>query len=168
MKRSEREKKKQEFTMKNMYFNRFMLIRYATALFFFSNLYWAIFALGTRSVLALIPVFLLILSIPVLFEHVNLYGNHTNLLPATKRYYLLQVIMNLVSLALIPSSIFGQVFSFVKNTQEARIFTASILALGILIGALILLKLKKISLNEDRQFIRIKRYEEIMTTRGVM
>ncbi|WEV45242.1 hypothetical protein OZX60_00320 [Streptococcaceae bacterium ESL0687] len=168
MERSERQKKKQEFAMKNMYFNRFMLIRYVTALFFFSNLYWAIFALGTRSILAVIPVFLLVLSIPVLFEHVNLYGSHANILPATKRYYLLQVMMNVISLLLVPTPIFSQLFGFMKDTREARIFSSSVLILGILIGALILLRLKKIRLNEDRQFVRIKRYEEIMTTRGVM
>ena len=44
---------------KNMRFNRYLIFRYMTAIFFFINLYWALLSLANWTVMGLVPVFLL-------------------------------------------------------------------------------------------------------------
>ncbi|MGF7427975.1 hypothetical protein ABUK64_09280 [Lactiplantibacillus argentoratensis] len=47
-------------SLTSMYFNRFLVFRYVTAIFFFVNLYWAIVLFGFGSGIGLLPSILLI------------------------------------------------------------------------------------------------------------
>ncbi|HHX70554.1 MAG TPA: hypothetical protein GX708_21190, partial [Gallicola sp.] len=85
------DKKGKELSLKNMYFNRYLIVRYTVALFFFINLYWLLSLLLTKSFMAILPCMLILLLILVIFEHAKLYSNHTNKLPRTKLYFKIQL-----------------------------------------------------------------------------
>ncbi|MFU1790910.1 hypothetical protein ACM3BL_06760 [Mammaliicoccus sciuri] len=59
------EKNRRETSLKAMYFNRFLLVRYMSALFFFSNLYWFFTLVISRSLALILP---LVLMIVILIE----------------------------------------------------------------------------------------------------
>ena len=54
---------KKKMSLKVMAYNRFLMIRYTTALFFFSNLYWLVFLLYQKSSGFMIPLLLLVTSL---------------------------------------------------------------------------------------------------------
>ena len=49
------QKSREETSLKTMYFNRFLLIRYITAILFFSNLYWFSALLISNKVATVVP-----------------------------------------------------------------------------------------------------------------
>lgn len=53
---------KKEYANKSMRFNRFLLFRYMTAIFFFVNLYWTLLSLSQWTWAGLIPIALLIVD----------------------------------------------------------------------------------------------------------
>ena len=44
-----------KISLTNLYFNRFLAVRYITAFFLFINLYWAVFLLGSLSIASVLP-----------------------------------------------------------------------------------------------------------------
>ncbi|MCO5510028.1 hypothetical protein [Enterococcus hirae] len=72
---------KKQFSLKIMYFNRYLVIRYLTAFFFFINLNWLVLLLIARSSAWLLPLSLLALIVPAIGEQVILYRTHTNRAP---------------------------------------------------------------------------------------
>lgn len=148
--------------LKNMYYNRYLLVRYLTAGFFFVNLYWLLFLLLAHSKLIVIPFSLLVFLVLVAAEQVKLYSTHTNNTRMTKLYYWLQLLVNLVLLLFVLSSQFSELFPFMANTQKA----GQLLSVGLIIGSLlcliILRRLRLIRHDQDRHFARIKRYEKTL------
>lgn len=149
-----------EFSLKTFKFNRFMLIRYSLALFFFSNIYWIMY-LGPKIFPTVIPLLLILWSLVTIAEHVKLFSNHSNQLPNTQRYFTIQLIVNI---ALIPLSIneqmFVKFFPFMQTNNTAKIIMFSIIGLGIIISLIILHRIKQIKWNRDKAFIRIQNYEK--------
>ncbi|MEB8091474.1 hypothetical protein [Mammaliicoccus lentus] len=72
------EKNRKETSIKSMYFNRYLLVRYASALFFFSNLYWFFYLITSRSWTFVIPLLMMIIILISVAEQVKMYGNHSN------------------------------------------------------------------------------------------
>ncbi len=66
------DKNRQALSLQSMRFNRFLGIRYLTAVFFFANLWWAIIASNLWS--KWLPVGLMVLAIPVIYEQIKLFG----------------------------------------------------------------------------------------------
>lgn len=85
---------KKQFSLKIMYFNRYLVIRYLTAFFFFINLNWLVLLLIARSSAWLLPLSLLGLIVPAIGEQVILYRTHTNRAPWTSNYFKIQGMMN--------------------------------------------------------------------------
>ncbi|MEG3033149.1 MAG: hypothetical protein RR813_08035, partial [Enterococcus sp.] len=65
---------RKKLSLKNMYFNRYLLVRYLSAIFFFSNLYWLIALLLVGSKLFFVPAILIISILPAVFEQEKLYN----------------------------------------------------------------------------------------------
>ncbi|HLR43212.1 MAG TPA: hypothetical protein VK067_08255 [Pseudogracilibacillus sp.] len=164
MKNNERtliEQNRKNLSIKTMYFNRYLLVRYISALFFFTNLYWFISLLLSDSSLYFLPLLLLIVLVISIAEQVKMYGNHTNNAKHTRYCFVILLFTNVVLIA--PtcfSSIFTQFYPFLLNQQKSKILVLAILVIGILLTVLILNRLYKINHNEDTHYERIKKYEE--------
>ncbi|MCQ2010960.1 hypothetical protein NOM01_13170 [Sporolactobacillus sp. STSJ-5] len=149
-------------SLKNMYYNRYLLVRYLTAGFFFVNLYWFLFLLLAHSKFTFIPLSLLVFLVVVAAEQVKLYSTHTNNTPMTRLYYWLQLLINLVLFPLVLSSQSSELFPFMANTQKAGQLLSAILFIGSLLCLVISRRLRLIRCDQDRHFERIKQYEKTL------
>lgn len=155
-------KRHQKMSLTNLYFNRFLAIRYATAFFLFLNLYWAIFLIGSTSIATILPIFLFILGLLTAFEQIKLYRNHSNRLPYANFFYrtLLITCIGLIITLYIP--LYHLFYPFLKNTQYVLNVLTTFLIGNLFIIFLVLFKLNKIKCNEDKHFKRIQAYEKII------
>jgi hypothetical protein len=148
-------------SVKTMYFNRYLLVRYVTALFFFTNLYWLISSLMSDSSLFYIPLIVMIAFVISAAEQVKIYSSHTNDAKYTKYVFTFQLVINVI--LLLPtyfSSTFTKLYPFLVDQEQSRQIVLGILIIGILFSAMVLKRLDKIKHNEDKHYQRIKEYEE--------
>lgn len=148
---------KRELSITSMYFNRYLIFRYLTALFFFTNLYWLIILAGTHSWGWLLPSGLLVGSVAVMAEQGGKYWHHTNRLKITRSYYVIQAIINF---GLLVTVAFGQMkpfYSFVSQT--GRLELMGLLAVGILLSGLLEYRAHLIEHDQDRYLQHIKQFE---------
>ncbi|WP_294965335.1 hypothetical protein [uncultured Gilliamella sp.] len=150
-----------KISLTNLYFNRFLAIRYSTAFFLFLNLYWAVFLIGSNSFVASLPIVIFVLAILTSFEQIKLYRNHNNYLPYAKLFYQTILISYSIVIILLYTSWFHFFFPFLKDTQEVLNTIMGLLIGCLLIAFLMLKKLKRIQCNADKHFQRICAYEEI-------
>ena len=87
---------RKDLSINSMYFNRYLLIRYLTAGFFFVNLYWFILMLESSGFVKWIPLCLLIVHSGIAIEQVSKYWYRNHQLKITKWGYLIQIVTNLV------------------------------------------------------------------------
>ncbi|MGM0174070.1 hypothetical protein [Enterococcus sp. DIV0800] len=156
------EQDRKQFSLQNMYFNRYLIIRYLTALFFFINLYWLICLLLVNSFGALIPMILLVGFVPVVAEQYHLYRKHQNVALFTKKYFLIQGMTNLCLAIVIFTPFFSNVFPFLKDNQSGRGIILLFIVSGILLCVFVQWRLKQISNNQDKHFYRIQKYEKAL------
>lgn len=157
------EKQRKKQSIKTMYFNRYLLVRYVTALFFFTNLYWFISLVLSDSKLYFIPFVLLLFIVASVVEQVKIYSSPSHHAKFTKYSFMALLATNVICIA--PtcfSSTFALIYPFLINQEESRVFILTILISGILLSAFILKRLHKISLNEDKHYGRIKLYEKVI------
>lgn len=158
----ELQEQQREASQKNMNFNRYLLVRYLTALFFFSNLNWALSLLVTGSKFFLLPVALILFLVGVIVEQVRVYSVHTNELPFTTKFYWIQLVVNVLLMILSFTAFFPTAFPFLADTQQARLAMSGILLVGCLLCVLVLRRLKNISQDKDRHYQKMKDYEKAM------
>lgn len=151
-----------KISFNNLYFNRFLAIRYSTAFFLFLNLYWTIFLLGSLSVTAIFPFILFIMGGFTAFEQIKLYRNHSNRLPYANLFYRALLIIHIISMVAIYTPLYHVFFPFLKHSQDALYMLTVLCVTNLLIVLLILKKLNKIQRNEDKHYQRIRAYEEII------
>ena len=84
------DKSRRELSLTSMYFNRYLLIRYVTAGFFFANLYWFFLSLGTQGAMKWVPFCLTVINAVVAVEQVSKYWRRDSKLPFTKFGYVVQ------------------------------------------------------------------------------
>ena len=149
-------------SLTNLYFNRFLAVRYITAFFLFINLYWAVFLLGSLSIAFALPLVLIVLATLTSFEQIKLYRNHKNHLRYASLFYRIMLIAITVLIISIFTPLFHFFFPFLKNSPEAINIVLGILSVSLFFTILILIKLKKIERNEDKHFKRIQAYQEII------
>ena len=159
--RAQIEENRKKFSVKSMYFNRYLLVRYVSALFFFTNLYWFISLLMSDSSLYIIPLLLMIVLLFSVAEQVKMYSNHTNNAKFTRYSFMIFLFTNVV--LILPtcfSSSFTQLYPFLLNQEKSKILILVILLIGILFSAVILYRLYRIKHDEDKHYERIKQYKE--------
>lgn len=152
----------QKVSLTNLYFNRFLAIRYSTAFFLFFNLYWAVFLGGTLSVAVIFPFALFILGLLTMFEQVRLYRNHDNRLTYANLFYRILLIFCILLLIAVNTPLFHFFFPFFKNTQNVLNIIMIVLTGNLFIIFLILRKIKKIQCNKDKLYQRIQVYQQVI------
>lgn len=140
----------------SMNFNRFLIFRYMTAIFFFINLYWFVILLGSKSLASLLPAGLLLGSGAVMIEQVGKYWKYNHKLPVTRIYYAIQAVFNLlliISVTLGQGSIF---YPFL--TAKSNSWIMGFLFVGIIISALLEYRSYLIEHDRDRYLQHIKQF----------
>lgn len=156
------ELEKKQLSLKNMYFNRYLFVRYLTAFFFFMNMQWMILLLSAKSLGSSLPMVLLLAILPAVGEQVTLYRKHQTNVPWTKRYFLFQGVCNILLIPVLFTSGFTLLYPFMANNNRGQLFVFILIVSGIFVSVFIQYRLKKISLNQDQQYIRIKQYEKAL------
>lgn len=157
---------KKKTAVKNFRYNRYLMLRYLLAGFFFSNLYWGLALLMTSSIFALLPFGLLLLSVPAIAEHVRLYGFASdevkNKLQFHKMYQQIQAAINVfLLLSCITGMSFSKLYPFLTNTIETRLATSSVLLAGIILSLIKLKRIQMIYINQDQHYQAIQRFAEL-------
>ncbi|MFV0255505.1 MAG: hypothetical protein ACK5G7_05205 [Erysipelotrichaceae bacterium] len=142
--------------LKNMYFNRYLMIRYFLAIFIFTNFYWFI---STSNFAKFIPVILLVLGFLCCFEAIKVYGNPYYVGKWTKLYFQLQAIVNMSCLILMWSPIFNFLFPFLNSELLSYIILIVMCFVGLFMAIACIRRLNEINKNEDKNFKFIKQYE---------
>lgn len=156
------ELEKKQLSLKNMYFNRYLFVRYLTAFFFFMNMQWMILLLSAKSLGSSLPMVLLLAILPAVGEQVKLYRKYQTNVPWTKRYFLFQGVCNILLIPVLFTSGFTLLYPFMANNNRGQLFVFILIVSGIFVSVFIQYRLKKISLNQDQQYIRIKQYEKAL------
>lgn len=160
MQKQELNDAKKQTSLKNLYFNRYLIFRYFTAAYFFFNLYWLLGLVLAKQMTWVIPAGLLIFLILVIAEQVKQYRQPQTKLPYAYYYYWVQLTLNLGLLLSLKTPLFVKLYPFIKPT--GRTFLVIVLLLGI--GGCLLLerRLYQIAHNKDRYFAAIKDFEAVI------
>ena len=154
------QKQRQELSLKNTLFNRYLLLRYTLALFFFGNLYWLLIQLTRRSGLMLIPILLLVLIVQACAEQFKLYGKKEVALRRTKRAVKGQILIQALTMLSTLTPWFTRVYPIFADSIEARLFILSLLAIGFGLLYLNLRRIQQINQNTDKAYLRFRQMEK--------
>jgi len=147
---------KRQLSLTSMKFNRFLLFRYVTAIFFFVNLYWLVLLAGLGKLAWLLPAVLLIAASTVMFEQAGKYWHPTNQLPLTKWYYVGQLLVNLFLMVLVVSGQLTLVYPFL--TSRATMWLLIFLAAGMIVSGLLVRRAYLVEHDQDRYLQHIKQF----------
>lgn len=154
------ERNRREHAIKSLYYNRYLLVRYATALALFIYLHWTLqlyMAASSPYILAL-PITLLLFSGLAMWEMAQMYTPNQPLPKITTLFYrgILGVNLLLIIVCLFQgSAVFFPLFHTSVRSLSIIVSAHLLASLGV-IG--ILLRLKRIERQADRQFRRIENY----------
>lgn len=151
-----------------MKYNRYILLRYTIAGFFFANLNWFIFMLPSRSIVMVIPLIMLFLALLPIQELLKLYSQpEGGTLKKTSIYFVAQLVVNgfLISLA-IHSLTFSITFPFMNVNLYGVLGTITVLIVGMTLSLLCLKKIKAIHLNHDRGYKLFLNFKKSMKASG--
>lgn len=149
---------RQELSLTSMYFNRYLLIRYTTAVFFFANLYWFILSFSSGGFIKWWPMILLIVTTAVAIEQVSKYWRRDHKLPVTKTGYFVQLISNFVALVLIVMGYGTKIFPFFGPKGISLMTTVLLIGMG---GCFyILARVHLIETDRDRYLKQIQRFAQ--------
>ncbi|MCH4168386.1 MAG: hypothetical protein LKF42_03960 [Streptococcaceae bacterium] len=153
------ENDRKKMSLQNMYFNRFLLVRYVSALFLFINLYGCLLLGFSRSVGVIVPAILLILGFGVMWEQMKLFSTPKHTAIWTKYFYQLQLAISILMLVFTFTPLYSIFFTFLKDTFQLKIMVTILTIFLALIALGMLYKLKKIENLDDRQYQRIIAYQ---------
>ena len=149
---------KKEQSLSFMYFNRFLMLRYFTAFMFFTNLYWFGMAFASKSWSAILPFFLMIGGIAVTLELTSKLHTKKRAVPISKGYYFAQISVNFGIILISMTPAYALFLPFLNGKGQFYIIVIALI--GILMSVMVLLKIKKIANDQDRQFKVIKMFEK--------
>lgn len=153
---------RREMALKNNAFNRFMLLRYSLAIFFFANLYWFLILLGSRYILLLLPLILLLLMIRACVEQFKLYGSQHSCLLWSKRAFAVQGVAQVVLLIYLGfAAKIELLFPVFANTLTAKSVLIALQLLGFGLVYYNIKRINQIQANKDKYYYRfqtIKKY----------
>ncbi|MBP2057363.1 ABC-type multidrug transport system permease subunit [Lactobacillus colini] len=153
------EAKKHEMSVRSMYFSRYMMIRYFSAAYTFVNLFWLIFALCYKDILASVIALVMMVSIAMaIVEQLSKWHTKSTDMRYTKFFYVLQLVMNVIFAIACYTPVGKAIFPFMTTNDVANIiFTILLLGIG---GCLIILKrISNIQSGRDRYLHAIKTFE---------
>ncbi|HGS3609730.1 TPA: hypothetical protein ACL9CQ_002056, partial [Streptococcus pneumoniae] len=94
------EQQRREMALTNTFFNRYLLLRYSIALFFFGNIYWLLNQFINPSPIIIFPIMLIVFSILATIEQFKLYGNRKEKLGITLMFVRIQMLISIGLLVL--------------------------------------------------------------------
>ena len=150
-------------SLKNMYFTRFLLIRYSAAFLFFFNLLFLMIYLQTRSFWMIVPLIVLAIQFVSIVELTKMYNAPTSDLPWTTYSFIASLVTLLGSLILTQTQLSATLLPFMKNTQENKNVVSLIIIALVCFILFLLKKLTVIKNDKDKQYFRIKKYENLLT-----
>ncbi|HET5523773.1 TPA: hypothetical protein VUS10_000137 [Streptococcus pneumoniae] len=146
------EQQRREMALTNTFFNRYLLLRYSIALFFFGNIYWLLNQFINPSPIIIFPIMLIVFSILATVEQFKLYGNRKEKLGITLMFVRIQMLISIGLLVLTWTSWFKNLFPIFENNQVARLFVFVVLLLGLVLSLLDIRRIKKF-INEQIRLI---------------
>lgn len=156
------EKRRKETGLKSMYFNRFLLIRYITAVMFFTNVYWFISLMISNSIWSLVPGVNLLVIIIATFEQFAMVNAPINDAKKTSFAYKYLLIASILIGMNAFTPLFNKLFPFLNNSIKSSYLILGVNIIGIILCMISIIRLKKIKNCTDKQFKYIKRYEQAM------
>ncbi|GMA69010.1 hypothetical protein GCM10025879_02560 [Leuconostoc litchii] len=154
------ENNRKDMSLKSMQYNRFMLIRYVTALFLFVNLYWALIMKNTPIVF--LPVGLMVIISLTVIEQIKLFGQHTNQLVYSKMFFRIQLLVNMLLIISTPTSLFTLLFRFINDTKSNRLILSILLFIGLVILIIVNKRITLIASNSDKYYVRLLKYQDVI------
>lgn len=158
--KKEIEEKRKLLSLKSMYFNRYLGIRYMTAAFFFINIYWFFLLSFSNSFLRFLPFFIIIFSLSAVWEQMKLYDDHHNNPKISICYYWGIFFLNLILSLCTITPFFKFLYPFLQDTMVSKIIMCGFLLTGTFVSSLMLLELYRIRKNRDSQYERVILYEK--------
>lgn len=158
------ERQRRETALKNTFFNRYLLLRYTIALFFFGNIYWLLNQFIRPSFVIVLPVTLIVLAILATVEQFRLYGKRDERLKVTQMFVRSQAVIQVGLLVLTWTSLFTTLFPIFENNQAARLFVFVILLLGLGLCLLNLKRIQEIYERKDKAYQRFIQLEKSSIT----
>jgi len=146
-----------QLKLKSMHFNRYLIFRYITAIFFFVNLYWCVLSFSNVNLSIILPLTLLIVDLAIIIEQTAKYWYPSTNLLMTKIGYIVQISANLLGIITI---VLGQqqlLFSFINDQGRGLLLT--VLALGCLIGLFVEWRIWQIEQNKDAYLKHMEIFE---------
>lgn len=153
------EEAKNLLTLKSMYFNRYLMVRYALALFLFSNFYWMLFL--QKSVLVALPLAMLIFCLYPCYENFKCYGQARPSMRWTRIFFMCQCVVNMFVIVSVFTPLFKTILPVLTDTTISRVFASSVAFIGWFIDLACLRRFRDIKNNEDKQFKRIIEFERV-------
>ncbi|KRO16212.1 hypothetical protein [Lacticaseibacillus saniviri] len=147
---------RKELSINSMYFNRYLLIRYLTAGFFFVNLYWAVLMVNTTGLIKWLPVLLLIVNGAIAVEQVGKYWYRSHDAPVTKWGYWIQFLANIGILMGLATGQATTLFPFFATKGVSYAVIATII--GLLFSLLIERRVWLIAHDRDTYYQRIQAF----------
>ena len=108
----------------------------------------------------IVPLLLILAQLPAIWEQIKLYSTPVSIVKFTQGYFILETFVFIVTAIIATTPIFHRVFLFLTPTTEIRIGLAISAGLFVLICLAILSKIKRISMNKDKQYQRLQNYEQ--------
>lgn len=156
-------KAREKMAIKNMRFNRYILLRYSLALFFFANLNWLVFMLPARNLAMLLPIAMLLLAIFPIQEFIKLYSKFDQVhLSKTRLYFRSQLVLNSVLVIVsLHNGFYSFAFPFLNANAYGTVGLIGVLTLGAVISGLCLGKLNAIASNKDRGYKLFNNFDKV-------
>lgn len=155
-KKASQPKNNKHFSAKAVKFNRFLLLRYSLALFFFVNLNWLLTLYLSNQATAFLPLLLLIGLAICLYEQLKVYNKSqepVEQLTVTKGYLIAQGIGNVFLIGAVwMMNGMQYFFPFLHDTLQTRSVMTAILAVGIGLALWNVKRLERISQNKDKYY----------------
>ncbi|MCF0259231.1 MAG: hypothetical protein HUJ54_05170 [Erysipelotrichaceae bacterium] len=150
-------RERQKASMKSMYFNRFLMVRYMLALFFFSNFFWTLFSWGNP--IGYFGAFMTAFGLLPMYETFKMYGQTKPVYKFTKLYFWVQWVTTMIMMVLCFTSC-KFIFPFLNMDNSASRPTAFVIsAIGFVCATLVVRRLNQIDKGTDKQYKRIQYFE---------
>lgn len=148
---------KQEMTLKNNLFSRYMIFRYSLALLFFANIYWIMILSYRFNFIIILPIIELCLLIGAIAEQFTLYGKMKAVLKVTKLAFLGQIAVNVIAIMLVilPHQ-FGNAFPIFIDHMSVKLLVITLQLLGLFISRLNLKRIEQVKNNTDKFYYRFQ------------
>lgn len=159
MKQRIQSKQQKLFSLKSMYYQRYLFLRYSISCIFFTNLYWSI---CLQNIFIILPMILCIGCLFSCVESVVAFGKKNMKTKWTSTVLKLQIITNVCLIIVTCTPYSNYLFPFLTVSLASSFFINCLCILGILLSFGCLHKLHNISLNKDKQYQRIQKYEKII------